>query len=297
MVSDAELNQRAKTELRRSRADTTEGVAVRIVDWANRVVEVNVGGLTQFMAWDGAPPYPDARVRVIRAGDSATCRLIAGASFGEVQAISGDYVEVLGVDDVTYLWAYLGNHGWTPSAGQKVALDHDRQLVVGQTSTDPLLDPKPLPPPPPTAGKRVAWFHPVWSGNWSPGFGGSQVTISTNRAGAYGYGRQIANTIPDSATIIAAGLQLSQIWDEVPGVAGSMGLHGFDGMPGSFGNGNIFGAVGVPGGSGMFNIPLAFANSLKDGAAFGVGFRSGDDGWREYAATPASGRIYMEWSQ
>jgi hypothetical protein len=111
----------------------------------------------------------------------------------------------------------------------------------------------------------------------------------------YGYGTQIADTIPDSAALAVMQLHLVQNWDNVPGVASSMGTHGFNGQPGSASNANLSGSYAVGGGETVVNLLGAVADALKTGGALGVGFRSGSSGWRQYAAGPGSGRIYAEW--
>lgn len=292
-MTDAQRQARVVSELKTSRASTTEG-QVTGIDWGARLVTVNIGGFTQVMPWKGAPPWEGDRVRIDTQGGLPVCALIEGAPYGTVLSIAGDYLNVLGDDGVRYRYAFLASE--TYAGGELVALDHARRVVLGLLSTDPVFDaPAPVPGGPP-GGVRSAWFNPAWSGNWSSGaFSSDFVTISSTRVGAYGFGAQIRDTIPDSAAIIRAELHLTQNWDNVPGVASSMGVHGFDGRPGSMTNAQLTGTTSVPGGSRAVDIRGGVIGALVTGGALGVGFRSGSSGWREYDRAPASGRVYVEW--
>jgi hypothetical protein len=293
--------QKVLAELAAGRASTAEATVVAI-DFPNRLAQVNIGGITKFVRWMGPSPLPNARVRVVSAGGRSYCLPAGGSARGTVQSVAAPYVTVLGDDGVRYQWPYLS--GYSPAGGHRVILDHLHQTVIGQLTTDTTAPVNEAAPPtytPPSAPPKVtvksAWFAPAWSGNWRFGaYAGSAVEISTTRTGAYGYGRQIDNTIPDSATILICRLQLVQNWDNVPGVNSSLGLHGFAARPGSFGDGNLSDALSVPGGTRTVSLPASFANALRSGTAFGIGFRSGNNGYRQYAAAPGSGRIYMEWS-
>jgi hypothetical protein len=225
------------------------------------------------------------------------CAGVYGPPLGTVQTTGGGFASVLGDDSVTYSYPHLGD---APANGSRVRLDHaGRGVSAGVYSVEPE-DSEFVPPaaPPPASGSSggEAWFNPAWSGNWRPGFSGAAVEISSSRVGLYGYGTQIRDTVPDSASVSVAQLHLSQNWDNVPGVASSMGTHGFDGAPGSASNANLSGTYSVPGGSRVVDITGAVADALKTGSALGVGFRSGSSGWRQYGAAPGSGRIFMKWS-
>lgn len=292
----ATADQKKLWELSQQGAATTEGVARSIVSWSDRLVEIDVGGLLMVMPWAGSPPWPDSRVRVITAGKLVFCAPILGASIGTVQSVASGTVTVLGEDGRVYSYPHLGT---APAVSALVRIDHiGRVILSGAYSVTPpgssLDTPDPIVPPAPTGGS--AWFNPIWSGNWSGGsFAGDAVEVSSTRVGLYGYGTQIANTIPDGATINRAELHLTENWDRVPGTASSMGTHGFDGRPGAgVDNGDLAGTTSVPGL--VQDIKGAVADALKTGAALGVGFRSGSTGWRQYGTAPGSGRIYMEWS-
>lgn len=293
-MGNAEQIQRQIAEdIKPNLASATEGLVVE-QDWDNGLVTVNVGGTEQRMKWALAAPWPGDKVRIVSAGGAAFCIPVYGAPLGTVQFTGSGGAVVLADDGVTYTYPHLGA---APADGARVRLDHAGRCVLsGVYAVEPEDSEFVRTVAPPAAGGGEAWFHPVWSGNFRPGFAGAAVEISSSRMGMYGYGTQIADTIPDSAALMVAELHLVQTWDNVPGVASSMGLHGFNGMPGSADNGSLSGAVGVAGGNQVVNLLGSFANSLKTGAAFGVGFRSGSSGWRQYAAAPTSGRIFMRWN-
>lgn len=289
--SNAELVQRQLFELGRRSSSATEGIVVA-QDWDNGFVTVDFGGTTQTLKWDGTAPWIGDTVVITVNGQNPRCRAVYGPAIGTVVSAGSSFATVLGDDSKTYI--YVDQFG--VSASQRVRLDHAGRRIAGVYPAEPADSEyvRPSPPPAPTGPKR-AWFNPAWSGNWRPGYAGSECEISSTRLGAYGYGTQIADTIPNSASIRVAQLHLVQNWDNVPGTASSMGLHGFGSAPGSFVNANLSGSFGVAGGSQALNILGTVADALKNGTAFGVGFRSGSFGWRQFAAAPGSGRIYMEW--
>jgi hypothetical protein len=261
------------------------------------LVTVNLGGFTQVMPWKGAPPWAGDRVRVDTQGGSPVCELIEGAPYGSVIEPDGDYLRVTGDDAEEYRYVFVGTDVFT--GGERVALDHARKLVLGQLSTDPAFDVPDTPTAPPPGSGGSTWFAPVWSGNWRDGsFAGDAVEISTSRVGMYGFGTQIRDTVPDGATITRAELHLSKEWESgnTTTVPSSMGTHGWDGRPGSTNNSALTGTYLIDPNATVVDIRGAVADQLKTGAALGVGFRSGSNGWRRYSAAPVSGRIFMEWT-
>lgn len=219
----------------------------------------------------------------------AFCELIEGAPMGTVQSVGSSRATVLGDDGVTYTYPYVGA---VPAPPDRVGLLHSHRVVLGLYSTEPAdseFTPKPAPPPTQSVKKR--WFDPVWSGNWSDGvFKGPQAQISSTRLAAFGWGTQIRDTIPNGANVYIARLYLTENWDNVPGVASSMGLHAYGDRPLSIVNGNLSGSYSVPGLE--LDITGSVMAALQNGSAFGVGFRSGSSGWREYG----SARIFAQWN-
>lgn len=299
MVNDsnaARIQRQIATEVKPFLSGGTKGLVVE-QDWDNRIVTVNVGGTEQRMGWIMTAPWPGDTVQVFSLGGAVVCCGVYGPAMGTTQSTGSGFAVVLGDDSVTYTYPHVGA---APADGSRVRLDHaGRGVLAGEYPVEPEDSEyvRPSAPPPVTGGSGgEAWFNPAWSGNWRPGFAGSQVEISSSRMGMYGYGGQIRDTIPDSSTVLVAQLHLSQNWDNVPGVSSDMGTHGFDGSPGSADNGALSGSYSVPGGSRVVDLLGVVADALKTGAALGVGFRSGTSGWRQYAAAPGSGRIFMKWS-
>lgn len=259
-------------------------------DWANRLVLINISGTDIPMRWVGTPPWKGDRVRVTWAGQQPYCEAVWGSSLGTVQAVASNLATVTGDDGQTYRYPYP--FGAAPTAGQRVALSHAHQMVLGRISTDPsavVVDP---PAPPPTGNTGRATFLPIDSGNFMNGAYRDQfVEVSTTRSAAYWYGTQIADTIPDSAIITAASVALVEHWDRVPGTATQMALHT---QPTRAGEPALEGSVPVSD-SGSFSLLGEYANRLKTGAAFGLGFRK-NTGNRRFGPYSESGAITMEWS-
>jgi len=288
-MSSAEQNQRDLAAIRARLSASTEGL-VTAQDWDNQEVTVSLGGTDQAMRWAGPAPWPGDRVRVVTNARNTWCELVEGAPMGTVQSVASSRATVLGDDGVSYTYPYIGS---VPGASDRVGLLHSHRLVLGAYSAEPADSEFVAPPPPPKPAVTKRSFYPTWSGNWSDGtYRGTAAEISDSRTAAYGYGTQIRDSIPNSATITRATLYLTENWDYVPGVASSMGTHGYSARPSTMGDGNLSGSYSVPGLS--LNIIGTIANALKTGSAFGVGFRS-ENGWRQYGAAPISGRIYMEW--
>ena len=291
---DAARVERELWAARQGSAASSEGV-VTAVDFTAGVATVDVAGVTQVLRWSGPAPHVGARVRVVKAGQQSFCALAAeGSTLGVVQSVASGFAVVLGVDGREYTYPY--DFDKTLSAGQTVAMDHGRQLVLFRVSANPDVVAPDVGPTVPVESRRVTkTFKPTASWNWYSAYGrwDSQfVEISTTRSGYYFYGTQIDNTIPDSATIISARIQLSEVWDKFPGTPSLMGVHGYSNRPGS-GPLGLSGAVSVTGG-GSHSLTLAQANALKDGAAFGVGFAQ-NTGWRRFDTFVRSGAITITW--
>lgn len=293
MISDAERNERALWEARRGASSSTEG-EVTGVDWSSGVATVNMGGVSRVMGWAGPAPLVGSRVRVVKAGQQSVCWVSGeGSSFGEVVSTGSGVVSVTGDDGVSYTYAH--EFGASFSAGQRVALDHARQLVLFRVSNEPAPPPDPVLPSAPVPSRVTKTFRPNASGNWYSAAGRWDSTfaeISTSRSGYYFYGTQIANSIPDSATIVRATISLREVWDNVPGTPSLMGTHGYASRPSS-GPLGLSGSLPVSG-SGSVVLTATMANALKTGAAFGVGFAQ-NTGWRRFDSYFRSGAITITW--
>lgn len=299
-MRDAEQTQRDLWLLRQGTAASTGGV-VTDIDFSSKTVRVNSGGVTRVLPWAGPVPFVGAKVRISKLGQQSFCVVSGeGASYGTVQSLGSTTAVVLGQDGVTYIYPYPS--GAALSAGHEVALDHARRLVLFRVSALPASSEPPPPdvgstptPPPTTSARQTRTFKPTGSANWYSAGGrwdSEYVEISTTRSGYYFYGKQIANTIPDSASIVSARIQLAEVWDKVPGTASQMGVHGYSARPGS-GPLGLTGSVAVTGG-GSIGLTLAMANALKTGSAFGVGFAQ-NTGWRRFDRYVRSGALTITW--
>lgn len=280
---------RREAALRQGMSDTVLGYC-ETIDWATGLVKVRIGGAAQLMGWVGEPPWPGNKLRVTYAGRKPYCEVVYPAVQGTVQSVTANIATVRGDDEETSVYPISVSVG-TLSTGDRVRLDHAGRLVVHVYPAEPdevILTPPP-PPPVPTGGAQT--FRPVDSGNYRSGvYQGPLVEISVTRSGHYWYGTQIADTIPDSATIRRAEIFLSETWDNVPGTASHMGTHTQayrGGEPGLSGSIDVFGSGAIPLGG--------FADALKTGGAMGIGFYV-NTGWRQFDTAAASGSIYMEWS-
>lgn len=287
----AEEDAERLSELKAGGSRTIEAICVGYL-WSERMVIVNLSGAEIAMPWVGEPPWRGDRVRVTWAGQRPYCQAVWGSALGTVTAIGSNLATVTGDDGQTYRYPY--EFGAAPSAGQRVALSHAHQMVLGRISTDPSAAEVEAPPPPPAATKRSGTFAPIDSGNFMNGAYREQtVEISTSRSGAYWYGTQIHDTIPDGATITRAELVLTEHWDRVPGTPSSLAVHT---QPTRGGEPVLYGDYPVLDG-GVVNLlaTAGYADQLKTGAAYGLGFRR-NTGWRRFGPYSESGAIYMEWS-
>lgn len=283
-----EDNARAISSLEAGLSDTQEAICVG-VDWPNRVAQINVGGVVQSMPWVGESPWNGDRVRVVTAGLKPFCVAVWGAALGTVATVGSNLATVTGDDGQTYTYPYLS--GAAPTAGWRVVLDHAHRFVGSRISTEPAGSVVVLPPAPPVGASGSATFYPTDSGNFRSGsYDGPYVEISSTRSAAYWYGAQIANTIPDSAVITVATISLVELWDNVPGTSTQMGYHT---QQARGAEPTITGTVNVNN-TGTYDIS-AYADGLKIGASYGLGFRK-NTGWRRYDTAANSGAIYMAWT-
>lgn len=277
-------------ELAAGRSDTTEGYCEDL-DWPNFLATINIGGARQIMPWAGVPPWPGDRVRVVYGARKPVCWAVYGASQGTVVSVAANVATVTGDDGKTYTYPTAV----TVTSGNRVRLDHGGHLVTAIYPGDPI-QPAYTPPaaPPAQAGGSVT-FRPTDSGNYRGGvYQGSYVEISDTRTAAYWYGTQIADTIPNGATITRAVLQLVERWDKIPGTPSQLGTHTQatrGGVPALVGALNAFG-------SGLMDLmpngDTTIPDRLKTGAAYGVGFRAGF-GWRQFDTSAGSGAITIDW--
>lgn len=278
----------AEATLAQGASDSSEGTCTA-VSWGDRLATVNRQGATQQMPWVGTAPWVGDRVRVVAAGKQPFCIAVYGSPEGTFVSAAGNLATVTGDDGVTYVYPYP--FGASYSAGNRLLLDHAHRAVVMRYSADPpVIDPV-NPSGPPSGSLSAAWFYPIDSGNYSNGVFSSQYAeVSVSRTAAYWYGTQIAHTIPDTAVISRAEIHLVELWDQVPGTSTQMGYHT---QPTRGSEPTITSTINVSG-SGAYALG-GFADLLKIGAAYGVGFRK-NTGWRRFDTYALSGAIYMEWT-
>lgn len=288
-MGDAMQTERRLFELAQGTSSTTEGLVVS-QEWNSGVVTVNVGGTEQTMPWAVDAPWPGDTVRVVSAGRAQFCVPKWGAPNGLVKSVSSNVATVLGDDGETYKYPCDS----ATAVGWRVELSHRGRRVLGRYLVEPAESEFIPQPPPPSPSKMSRTFYPKDSANYQSGeYKSDAVEVSDARAGYYFYGTQIRDTIPNSASIISAKLQLVENWDQTPGVASRLGYHTSSGMhPAS--PPALSGAINVSDDADPINV-ISYASALQTGAAYGLGFPAGF-GWRQFGGYVTSGAITITWS-
>jgi hypothetical protein len=277
---------RMEKTLREQGADTTQGICTA-VNFTTGLATVNIGGAIQLMQWDGHHPWEGDKVRVTYAGKTPTCRPVYGSTQGTVLTVAANVATVTGDDGDTYVYPAAV----AVTSGARVRLDHAGRLVTGVYPAEPATPAYQAPATPPSETIHDRWFYPIDSGNYRLGtFTPGGVEISDNRSGYYWYGTQIADTLPDNATILEATINLTEEWDNVPGTPSHLGRHSQPTRAGAAPA--LTGSIDVTGG-GTTDIGT-FAAALASGTAYGVGFAAGA-GWRRFASAASSGGIHIRW--
>lgn len=291
MLTSGQIAARAQAEARKGFSDSIEATCLS-VDWSARLATVDIGGASRVMPWAGPAPQIGDTVRVITAGQKPICWAQYGSPTGEVLAVGGTTVTVEGEDGRQYTYPFVD--GVSLLVGDIVRLDHAGRIVLGQYAAASTIPEVIRPPAPPAQSVFKRTFYPTDSGRYFNGVYSSQfVDASSNQAGYYWYGTQIASSIPDTATVTRAELRLVERFDNLPGIASRLGIHNNP----STRHGNtapaLSGIINVSNG-GVINI-ASYATALKTGTAYGVGFYAGF-GWRQFDTYARSGSIYMEWT-
>lgn len=292
MVSVQGENERRFAELGRRGAESAEG-QVTATAYSSRLVTVDTGGVEQPMRWQGSAPKRGDRVRVFWVGGQPVCQTVAGVALGTVASVGTNVVTVTGDDGLSYTYPHA--FGAAYSAGQRVALNHDAEVVLFRLSTDPTAKAPATPTQAPVSGSVTRTFYPIDSCNWWSSGGrwdAPYAEVSVSRSGYYFYGNQIRNTIPNSATVTSVRIVLRELWDRVPGVPSQLGVHasGFRPVSGPLA---LTGSVPVSG-SGTFPLTAAMGDALKTGSARGVGFAQ-NTGWRRFDGFSRSGALTITW--
>lgn len=134
-------------------------------------------------------------------------------------------------------------------------------------------------------GRRTVEFTALDSGSYQSGFGWrtNEVWSSASNQGGWFYGSSIADTIPDSASIVSAEIFLpapTRLLGAMP-----FGRHGFGSKPG--GALSFAGVTTLPGTSGWVPIPTALIDHLKANVG-GLGFDYG--GYNIWPGTQRDGQ-------
>ena len=298
MARFGEGTARAEQDLREGMSDVAAAIVLDVDDTQNPpLVKLNIGGGESWMPYIGPRPWEQERVLVAYLAKKPVCiGAFYGHALGTVVSTTAGLATITGDDGFTYIYPY--REGDTLTSGHRVVMDHALRTVLHRLSAEPAgSEYVPPPPPPPSSGGGAWVFYPAWSAHYRGGaYQNAYVTISTTRQGYYGYGTQLADTIPDGATITKLDLVLRQNWDQVPGVDSLMGLHTNSSRSAPGGDPGLSGTYGVAGGSRTVSLLGAVGDALKTGAAFGIGFYSGSNGYREYDHAGTSGQIIAEWA-
>lgn len=278
-MTSAEQQQSAKNQaLAAGMSDLRIGTCLSI-NWVAGTANVNIPGSTVDIPML-VPPVVNARCyvgflanRPVCLGPVALPPLVTATA-----SASGGLVSVTGDDGQKYT---VAADGFTISSGDRLVVHWgDRGgFVIGKQSADPLTGTViggggNVP----GGGQQSRTFNSIASGSQSgSGSSGSgnfwtnDVYASDVNVGAWIFGTQIADTIPDSAVIDAIAIGVNQI-DGSGGTSPNFGLHGLSSRSGVL---TVSSAVAVPGGTGPKGLPLSFGDALKTGAAMGIGTAHG----------------------
>ena len=282
------------------RARVTGGLSSRSVgvvadyDWPAGLVEVVDGlGNRQWMAWAGPAPWRGGTVRVLWLGNEPTAFAVYGSAMGTVGSVVDDIATVVGDDGKTY--SYPHAVGLTLTNGDRVAVDHERQLVVAQYSAEPPASE--FVPGTAPSGPGSGTFMATDSGRWnltSGVFRDQRIRADADNGSAVFFGTSIRDSVA-GRTISRLELRLLKTYDFYPGTVTQLAYHGSAANPGSLPS--LLGGLNVTGGPvgavSVFDL-MPWAAQFQSGAALGVGFY-GITGQREFGDFSTSS-IYGEWS-
>lgn len=298
-MKTAEEQQAEKIRTALGGMSSAQRGACQSIDWAAGTASVNVGGATVDLPMLAAPVV-GAYCWVGLLG--STMMVLGPVPPSKLATAAGSptsgLVTVVGDDSVSYT---VAANGFTITSGTRVLLDWgDRGgYVVALVSADPLTG------TPVTGGgnaggvaPKTKTFNPTGSGTQNSSYGslaGSgnfwtpQVYCGDTTLGAYFYGSQIGDTIPNGATILSGSIRLVEISGS--GSAPSLGTHSLGGPSGGLVVGNV---MGIPGGSGAKKLSAAILNALKTGAAKGIATAHG--GYHIFGPASQCGAITITWT-
>jgi hypothetical protein len=260
-------------------------------DGVRGVVDVGGGRIPADMA--GYVPEINESVWVLFINATA---LILGPTVpkpgkGTVAAVpSGNLVQV---DTISGRFNVPYASGLTLSVGQVVKLGcaNDGLFVYAVMSTSPPPATAPAAPGG-SSGPQTQIFMPIDAGSFRGSWWTNQVYASDTNIGAWFYGSQIADTIPDAATIQSVEIYISIASFRFQ--APNFGVHGSGSKPA--------GAVGlsqltsVAIANGWVSLPTSFGDTLK-ATVGGVGINQGGYSILNSLTTdPASGALRIRWT-
>jgi len=266
-------------------------------------VTVNLaGGAVPALCVGGQFPAVGDSVMILRIDTTYICLgAIPKPAHGIVQAAAANGRVTVKCDDgVTYSLNY--NHLYTPAVNDHVKIDWDLigGFVVGPLAGAPTGDPNIIAAPGAPSGEtsgpqtQSVTFYPTDSGTWNgSSYFTNDVYCGDSTLGAYFYGTQIADTIPNGAVINAIAVFLDETTNYYPASLATIGTHGLTGKSGAPTTGN---AVTVSAGSGWKFLPTVFGDVLKTGAAFGLATDHG--GYHIFAPKGVgnSGALTINWT-
>lgn len=267
------------------------GSAVSI-DWPSQTVAVRLAGAVSTVPARMAGQVPRVGEPVwVLVGDgiAVTVGRPSRPAQATVQAdpVNGR-VRVKARDDVFYDVGFPT--GYTPAAGHNVLVNWDEGgHIIARTD---------IVAPPPTPGVETGVtqpvtrrFNPTASGSKRSGGGwqsGSVYYGSSFSSAGYIYGAQIANSIPDTATVTAVSVYLEVI--SASGAASmTLSLHTSLDVPGGdLALDQTINIGAMPNGfRGDVSLPLGWGDLLKTGARLGIGTTG--PGLRVLKGVPTSG--------
>jgi hypothetical protein len=239
------------------------------------VATFNINGGSQGAPVTGFPPAVGVEAWLLYVGGQPLCLgPVYRSPWGVVSAApSLGKVAVTGDDGVSYLLPYADS--LSLAVDDRVSIEWAAGVVVAEPASEAA--PGDTGGPPPLPGDVRSWtFNPVDSGSYGSSWFTDRVYCSDSNVGAYFYAG-IADTIPDTATILEVTLFLSA--ESALYADSTIGLHA---MANKSGPPSVTSAVAVPNGTGLKSLPNSFGDALKTGAALGVGTDHG--GYSVYQA-------------
>lgn len=266
-------------------------------------VAVRVAGsdLITMPALNPMPAVGD-NVEVLQVGSSWLCLgATARPATGTVADVPANgRVPVTGDDGLAYTPLY--GPTYTPSVGDLVLLDWrvPGGVVLGPLSAAPSIRNPDVPValnPIPEHAQVTRTFIPTDSATWSPAAGAylySTVWCADSLVGAYFYGTQIQDTIPDTATVIDVSLYLNEEANYSPDDLATFGTHAL--LTRTSGTPSAIDAVTVTKATGSKPLPVEFGTAFQNGTAYGLATNHGGSHIFSAKGISNSGALTITWT-